>query len=158
VGRSNAGRSELLRMRLLLAADEYHEAANALWSHPRLRSLFLDYLYRIYSIIRASVPVMEAARDRAGVLAGDDPACAALHAYLTQHVPEERHHDDWLLDDLEALGVSRESVWARQPSPTVAALVGAQYYWIHHHHPVAVLGYIAVLEGTPPDEEHVLGR
>jgi hypothetical protein len=144
-------------MRLLLAADEYHEAAHTLWSHPRLRALFPEYLYRIHSIIRASVPVMEAARDRAGVLAANDPVCASLHAYLAQHVPEERHHDDWLLDDLEVLGVSRAAVWARQPSPTVAALVGAQYYWIQHHHPVAVLGYIAVLEGTPPTEEHVLG-
>lgn len=149
------GRSELLRLRLLLAADEYHDAAAALWSHPRLRALFPDYLFRIHSIIRASVPVMEAARDRAAALAAHDPACAALTAYLAQHVPEERHHDDWLLDDLEVLGVSRASVWARQPSPTVAALVGAQYYWIQHHHPVAVLGYIAVLEGTPPTEELV---
>jgi len=67
-------------------------------------------------------------------------------------VPEERHHDEWLLDDLEVLGVSRATVRARQPSPIVAALVGAQYYWIHHYHPIAVLGYIAVLEGTPPSE------
>ena len=151
------GRSELLRLRLLLAADDYHDAAAALWSHPKLRVLFPDYLFRIHSIIRASVPVMEAARDRAAALAADDPTCAALAAYLAHHVPEERHHDDWLLDDLEVLGVSRASVWARQPSPTVAALVGAQYYWIQHHHPVAILGYIAVLEGTPPTEELVEG-
>lgn len=104
---------------------------------------------------------MEAARDRAAVLAPSDPLAAALASYLAHHVPEERHHDDWLLDDLEVLGVARRDVWARQPSPTVAALVGSQYYWIHHHHPVAVLGYIAVLEGTPPSEDQlarVVGR
>lgn len=149
------GRSALLRLKLELATDDYHSAASALWSHPKLRVLFPDYLYRIHSIIRASVPIMEAARDRAVELAREDEVCAALACYLVQHVPEERHHDDWLLDDLEMLGVSRASVWARQPSATVAALVGAQYYWIHHHHPVAVLGYIAVLEGTPPTEAHV---
>jgi hypothetical protein len=145
-------RSELLRLRLELAADDYHAAAAALWSHPQLRAVFPDYLFRIHSIIRASVPVMEAARDRAAALAEHDPVCAALAAYLAHHVPEERHHDDWLLDDLDVLGVPPAAVWARQPSPTVAALVGAQYYWIQHHHPIAVLGYIAVLEGTPPTE------
>jgi hypothetical protein len=33
-----------------------------------------------------------------------------------------------------------------RPSANVAALVGAQYYWILHHHPVALLGYMATLE------------
>ena len=31
----------------------------------------------------------------------------------------------------------------------MASLVGSQYYWIFHTHPVALLGYIAVLEGNP---------
>jgi hypothetical protein len=35
----------------------------------------------------------------------------------------------------------------------VAALAGAQYYWISHYHPVTLLGYIAVLEGQPPSPE-----
>ena len=29
------------------------------------------------------------------------------------------------------------------PSPAVAALVGSQYYWLLHHHPVALLGFVA---------------
>jgi hypothetical protein len=41
------------------------------------------------------------------------------------------------------------------PSPTVASLVGAQYYWVLHHHPVAVLGYVGVMEGHPPTNELV---
>jgi hypothetical protein len=98
---------------------------------------------------------MEAARARAAELAPTDAVAAGVARYLARHIREERHHDDWLLADLVALGVTRESVMARMPSPTVAALVGAQYYWIWHYHPVAVLGYIAVLEGTPPDAEHV---
>ncbi len=144
-----------LRLKLELAGSEYERAAHALWRHASLRELVPDYLFCIHTIIRASVPVMAAALARARERAADDPAAAALAAYLAQHVDEERGHDDWLLDDLEELGVSRESVWSRMPSPTVAALVGAQYYWIHHHHPIAVLGYIAVLEGTPPDESAI---
>jgi hypothetical protein len=146
-----------LRAALHRTAGAYHQAAADLWAHPRLRTIFPDYLYRIHSIIRASVPVMEVARDRAQSRAANDPACAALYEYLAHHVPEERHHDEWLLDDIAVLGLSPDDVWARRPTRIVAELVGAQYYWIQHHHPVAVLGYIAVLEGTPPQESHIRG-
>jgi hypothetical protein len=37
----------------------------------------------------------------------------------------------------------------------VAALVGAQYYWLRHHHPVAFLGFVGVMEGYPPTDELV---
>lgn len=37
-----------------------------------------------------------------------------------------------------------------RPPPDVAALTGAQYYWAEHHHPLALVGYIAVLEGHAP--------
>lgn len=147
--------SGALRLKLDLAAGEYDRAARAFWRHPRLAQLIPDYLFLIHSIIRASVALMECARDRATRLAGNEPVAASLAEYLSQHVNEERHHDDWLLDDFQELGISREAVWSRMPSPTVASLVGAQYYWIHHHHPVAVLGYIAVLEGDPPVESRI---
>jgi pyrroloquinoline quinone (PQQ) biosynthesis protein C len=136
---------------------EYAAASRALWTNPKLAEFFADYLVRTHTIIRASVPLMEAARARAAELAAHDAVAADLAAYLAHHIREERHHDDWLLDDLEALGVAREQVLVQMPSPTVAALVGSQYYWIRHYHPVALLGYIAVLEGTPPVAEHVEG-
>lgn len=66
---------------------------------------------------------------------------------------EELGHDETLLVDLEMIGVPRSDVLARVPSPSVAALVGGQYYWIHHHHPVAFLGYVALMEGYPPTPE-----
>jgi hypothetical protein len=55
------------------------------------------------------------------------------------------------------LGIPSSTVLSRPPSPTIAALVGAQYYWILHHHPVALLGYIALLEGNPPPP-HLIGE
>jgi hypothetical protein len=151
----DVGHSAALRLKLDLAAADYDRAGLAFWRHRRLREIIPDYLFAIHSIIRASVPLMEVARDRALLLAAQDPLAASLASYLGQHVNEERHHDDWLLDDLEELGVSREAVWSRMPSPTVAYLVGAQYYWIFHHHPIALLGYIAVLEGNPPIESDI---
>jgi hypothetical protein len=41
------------------------------------------------------------------------------------------------------------------PPVEIARVVGAQYYWIDHFHPVAVMGYIAVLEGNPPTAETI---
>ena len=36
------------------------------------------------------------------------------------------------------------------PSPRVATLVGAQYYWLRHAHPVSLLGHMGVVEGYSP--------
>jgi hypothetical protein len=46
------------------------------------------------------------------------------------------------LDDLEALGVDTAALRVQPPSPTIAALVGAECYWILNYHPVAILGYL----------------
>jgi pyrroloquinoline quinone (PQQ) biosynthesis protein C len=98
---------------------------------------------------------METAKARAEELAPDDPVAAAIAPYFEEHIPEELDHDEWLLEDLEVLGRERAAVLARPPSPTVAALVGAQYYWILHYHPVGLLGYIALFEGYPPSPEMI---
>jgi Iron-containing redox enzyme len=46
-------------------------------------------------------------------------------------------------------------VLGRMPPPAVATLVGCQYYWLHHFHPLAFLGYIGFMEGYPPTPELV---
>lgn len=110
-----------------------------------------------YQVIRASTMLLELARDQAARLAPADPLASRLSAYLAQHVEEERGHDEWLLKDLGALGISGEAARAEIPSPFVAGMVGAQHYWALHTHPVAILGYISVLEGEPPEEGFFLG-
>jgi hypothetical protein len=82
-----------------------------------------------------------------------DPLGEPLAGYLVGHVDEELDHDQTLLGDLETLGFARATVLERMPSPAVAALVGSQYYWILHHHPVTFLGYVALMEGYPPTPE-----
>jgi hypothetical protein len=121
--------------------------------HPRIRELWPEYLILQHQIIRATVPLTEAALVQALRLDGSDPVASPLAAYLRGHVEEELHHDETLLDDLDQIGLGRTTALARVPSPSVAALVGSQYYWIHHHHPVAFLGYVALMEGYPPTPE-----
>lgn len=126
-----------------------------LWGHPRVGELVIPFLVLMHQVIRASVPLMEAAGQRAVEHANDDPLCALLHAYLAEHIEEEKHHDLWVLEDLGTAGISSQDVLGPTPSSSVAAMAGAQYYWIHHHHPVALLGYIRLLEGNPPSVQHI---
>lgn len=149
------GFSQRLRTKLVLLRGEFDRAHRRFRDHPSFAALIPHFFIQTHQVIRASVPLMEAARARALELATDDPAAAALAEYLEQHIREERNHDEWLLEDLEVLGVSRDRVLERIPPPRVAEVVGSQYYWLHHDHPMAVLGYIAVLEGHPPTTRDV---
>jgi hypothetical protein len=142
--------SERLRRKIRLISGGMDQAAEAFWTHPRLRDFFPEFLAMNYSISQASVPLMEAAITAARARSKSDAVAACLAEYLSRHIPEEVHHDDWLLNDLEVLGLEREQIRQRIASPTSAALVGVQYYWIFHAHPVSLLGYLAVLEGEPP--------
>ena len=145
--------SEVLHFKMQLTCRPLAEALQRHWQREDAAEAFVAFLILFHQIIRASVPLMVAARDEAR--SRSDPLCADLATYLDGHIAEEQDHDDWLLNDLNAAGAERETVLARTPLPRVASMVGAQYYWIHHHHPVAVLGYIAVLESNPPSVAHI---
>jgi hypothetical protein len=146
-GRSDAA---VLRATFALAAPALRAASADLWRRPGLTERYPEYLRVMHGVIRASVPLMELAVRRCVALGPDDPVAAPLHAYLRQHIVEESGHDDWLLTDLAALGADPTRPLTEHPPAVVARLVGAQYYWIEHHHPVALLGYIAILEGNAP--------
>ncbi|MDQ3932608.1 MAG: iron-containing redox enzyme family protein [Actinomycetota bacterium] len=147
--------SQCLRKKIELVLPALEAADRRLRTHPRVADLYPEYLVTAHGIIRASVPLMEAASERATALCERDAVADLLAPYLEKHIPEEQGHDEWLLEDLEALGIDRSEVLTRPPSPAVAALVGAQYYWILHYHPVALLGYIALLEGYPPHRHEI---
>jgi Iron-containing redox enzyme len=147
---SPLGNAQRLRGTVGLVLGELVSAGERLVYHPRIRELYPEYLFTLHCIIRASVPLMETARERARSLAPSDRVAAELADYLDTHIEEERDHDEWLLDDLALIGVERSAILVRPPSPTVANAVGAQYYWILHYHPVALLGWIGLLEGDPP--------
>ena len=147
--------SQRLRQKIGLMLPTLNEASGTLWSHERLAEFFPDFLFVTHCVMRTSVPLMESALGQARQMQESDPVAAGLAEYLAKHIPEEKNHDEWLLDDLVALGVERRAVLDRVPPATVAALTGSQYYWIFHYHPVALLGYIAVLEGYPPTVDHL---
>lgn len=147
--------SASLRRKIELLLPSLNAAGAAVMRGDGTRERYPEYLFVLHCIVRATVPVMETALGAAQQLAADDPIASELVTYLREHIPEEMGHDEWLLEDLAALGCEREAVLQRPPPASVATLVGAQYYWIFHHHPVCLLGHIAVMEGYPPTAEQI---
>jgi hypothetical protein len=135
--------SRRLRNKLELVLPALLATDRQLIGHPELRGIYPEFLVMVHGIVRATVPLMETALTTARTLP-DDQVAALLADYLEHHIPEERGHDDWLLADLESIGVPRDQVLRRIPSPAIAALVGSQYYWVQHVHPVGLLGYMAM--------------
>ena len=146
--------SEQIHFKRRLLSVRLRAASQQLWEHPDIAKLYPVMLFRIHCMARATVPLMEEAIEELQKRPAEsitDP----LIDYFQQQIPQETGHDIWLLEDLEALGIPRGQTLARMPPPTVAALIGAQYYWIRHHHPLALLGYIAVVESETPSLELV---
>jgi len=138
------------RLRSILNLTEKRLAAliHQVWFHPRLDALYPEFLFATYGLTLASAPAMRMAATLCRQKAESDPLHRWLMDYYLEHAEEEDGHADWLLEDLASLGIPRERVIQRLPYTGVATLVGAQYYWMQHVHPIAYLGYIAVIE-TP---------
>jgi hypothetical protein len=136
--------------KLDLAYPTFLAYARCIWSSPFVRQLYPVYLRTMHMVVRSAVPLMEAAVEQARVRDPLDRLCIELIDYYTRHIKEEAGHDAWLLEDLLATGTDAGQALDRIPSPRVATLVGAQYYWLRHYHPVSLLGHITAIESYHP--------
>jgi pyrroloquinoline quinone (PQQ) biosynthesis protein C len=88
--------------------------------------------------------------------------CSASHpelaAYLLHHAAEEQGHDGWALADLADLGVPQAEALAMRPVPSCAALVGYVHYLAGHANPVALFGWMYVLEAVGNDLGTIVGK
>lgn len=150
---ASVANSELLKSKIDLVDPRLQEQLSLFWEHPRFADVFEQHLYRLYHAVHASVPLMQCAFERSRQLSSDCPVAAALVPYFSDHIEEEKDHDVWLLQDMEVLGVPRDQITEQIPPTVVATLIGTQYYYINHTHPITMIGYLAVVEGNPPRAE-----
>src|SRR5262249_61376522 len=115
--------SRRLRQKIEQVLPELDAASTAVVMHPEFRELYGEFLVTVHQMIRASVPLMQTSFQRCLELQDADPVAAALVPYLEQHIKEEMHHDDWLLEDLELIGMPRQSVLGRVPSSTIPSRI-----------------------------------
>ena len=138
--------SQRLRRTITLIRGPLDARIHSVWFHPRLAENFPEFLFAMHGVTASSAPAMRLAAERAAALPVADSHRTWLSDYLLEHAEEEQGHETWLEADLASFGFGGDQVRGRLPYPSVAALVGAQYYWMLHVHPIAYLGYIAVLE------------
>ena len=146
-GGALCGWQPLLRIwsyQLQIARDRYNAVVNGWSAEGTLGIAYPALLVETYHYVRHSCALMDRARERLS----DD--FAALRDYLAVHRAEEYGHEQWLLDDLAALGHDRAAVAASEPLAETVALVGDQLYVIDFLHPAGLLGYVYVMESQPP--------
>jgi hypothetical protein len=150
--------SQIVRAKIELFGRHLGDAAYRFWMHAEFPRLYREYLFISHAMIRASAPLMQHAERSCGSPEhAGDPVLRAFADYLRRHIREETGHEQWILDDAEALGIERAAILRHLPHEAVTRLVGVQYYWIYHYNPIALAGYIAVMEGNPPTVEFTEG-
>ena len=149
--------SARLRQKTDLILPAFAKPGRLLLEHPRVRDLYPRYLTASSYASLAMVPLMEAALQRARLLAPSDPIAGPLADYLERHIPEEIHGEEpgrAALEDLEAVGVDTVALRGGRVPEKLAALIGAQYFWILYCHPVSILGFLE-LEAYHPDRRYI---
>jgi Iron-containing redox enzyme len=141
-----------LRRKIELVLPEYALPGRLLLEHPHARELYPRYLSLVYFLPSTAIRLMETAIERARAL-NADPVAAGLVPYLERHIDEEMHGREpgaGVLSDLELTGFDTAALRQGLPPAKIAALIGSQYFWIHHAHPIGLLGYLEVVECFHP--------
>jgi pyrroloquinoline quinone (PQQ) biosynthesis protein C len=102
----------------------------------RYRSLLLE----LYHLVWHFNPVCAAAASRV------PDKLRQVRYFLYEHMHEESGHEQWVTNDLEAVGVRQATLLAHQPALTTLALTGYNYWAADRRDPCSVLGMMYTLE------------
>jgi len=98
------------------------------------------FLHDLYHIVLHFCPIMAVAMARC------DAPLTRVREELRERIAEETGHEQWVLEDVVAVGGNTHRVTAMPPSAPVQAMIGFNYYAAERVHPCAVLGMLYVLE------------
>jgi long-chain acyl-CoA synthetase len=101
---------------------------------------YVDFLWQSYHHVKHTVRLLSAAASRHP---NED-----VRSILLNYIQEERGHQEWVLDDLQAFGIDRQKVMTSRPYPSCEAMVAYVYSAIHFANAWSMFGMIWVLEGT----------
>jgi pyrroloquinoline quinone (PQQ) biosynthesis protein C len=109
-------------------------------NHGLTLAEYRGFLHDLYHIVWHFCPVMSAAAARC------DDRFRDVRYDLYERIEEEKGHDSWVLEDIEALGGDVRAVRETPPSPPAQAMIAFNYYASDRVHPCSVLGMLYMLE------------
>lgn len=132
-------------------AEATKEQRLALYAVPQLvaamkgeisRETYIAYLTQAYHHVKHTVPFLM------GMGARLPEKDAWLRKVLAEYIEEEIGHEEWILNDIEAAGGSREVARQARPNLATELLVAYNYDYIARKNPVGFLGMVFMLEST----------
>jgi pyrroloquinoline quinone (PQQ) biosynthesis protein C len=121
--------------RAIETLPKVHAMMNKGLTLPEYRAFLRD----LYHIVWHFCPIMASAAARCGDGLRD------IRYELYERIGEEKGHEDWVLEDIVAVGGDAKAQ-AAAPSAPVQAMIGYNYYAAERVHPCSVLGMLYVLE------------
>lgn len=101
---------------------------------------YQSLLHDLYHIVWHFCPIMAVAAARCSDRFRD------VRYELYERIGEEKGHETWVLEDIEALGGDVEATKVNPPSAPVQAMIAFNYYGAERVHPCSVLGMLYMLE------------
>ncbi|MHA2938044.1 TenA family transcriptional regulator [Vibrio sp. RC27] len=110
------------------------------------KEMYIAFLTQAYHHVNHTVPLLMACGGR---LSGE---YEWVREAIAEYIDEEKGHQEWILNDIEACGGSAESVRQNhdegQVGQAIELMVSYLYNAIDRHNPLALFGMVWVLEGT----------
>ena len=125
------------------------EARRSFESHPRVLDIvangmtverYRNFLLELYQLVWHFNPACAAAASRM------TDEHVQVRYFLYDHMMAEKGHEEWVVSDLEFVGVGRIKALAHKPSVSMLALNGYNYWSADRRHPCSVLGMVYALE------------
>jgi pyrroloquinoline quinone (PQQ) biosynthesis protein C len=98
------------------------------------------FLHDLYHVVWHFCPIMATAAAHCSDRFHD------VRYDLYERIADEKGHEAWVLEDIEAVGGDVPSVKANPPSAPVQAMIAFNYYSAERVHPCSVLGMLYMLE------------
>jgi pyrroloquinoline quinone (PQQ) biosynthesis protein C len=98
------------------------------------------FLHDLYHVVWHFCPIMAAAVARCS------DRFRGVRYELYERIQEEKGHEAWVLEDIEAMGGDVPSAAANPPSAPVQAMIAFNYFAAERVHPCSVLGMLYMLE------------
>jgi pyrroloquinoline quinone (PQQ) biosynthesis protein C len=97
-------------------------------------------LHELYHVVWHFNPVCAAAASRV------PDSERQVRYFLYEHMHEESGHEEWVMNDLDAVGVGHAATRTHEPSVHTLTLNGYNYWSADRRHPCSVLGMMYALE------------